>query len=90
MNGLFVFKVELCLLFMLQLEKLKELPKIEEYTMEMIYDYFPWTQVKNVNDNPRFAPFNKAAQPANFPADNINHTEFLDKAFAKLGLKIKV
>ena len=43
-----------------------------------------------MNDNPSFTPFNKAAQPANFSADNIYHAECLDMAFAKVGMKIKV
>lgn len=70
---------------MLQVAKLNELPPKEQFTMEMLNDYFPWTVVKG--DNPRLFPFNKASQPENL---QYNESTGANNLLARFGLKVKV
>ena len=73
------------LILHLQLAKMNELPAKEQFTIEMLNDYFPWTQVKG--ENPKLYPFNKAAQPENL---HLNESTGINNLLARVGLKVKV
>lgn len=68
----------------LQLKRIDQLPKQEEFTHEMTNDYFPWTQMKG--ENPKLFPFTKEFDPANMP---LNESRGWNNLLARLGIKQK-
>lgn len=53
--------------------------------MEMLNDYFPWTQVKG--ENPKIFPFNKMYQPENL---ELNDSRGINNLFRRIGMKTNV
>ncbi|KAF6017541.1 ATP5H [Bugula neritina] len=69
----------------LYLKKLDELPKLADITMEMFYDYFPWTNP--IGEQPKIFPFTPEFQPENA---TLNESAGFNRILRKIGLNIKV